>query len=228
MSWRAARSLLTLRSEVDARWPRRSKASDGMLGDSQHASRPSDHNPNSAGVVRAIDITAAGIDAAWYAEHLRALGASGHPALRNGGVVIYNRRIASSTRGWAWRPYTGANPHTSHIHTSVSRDATGYDSTAPWGITDNDKDDFMSELTAKEQREILNAVRTAAEKATNASLLAASVDQRCERLERSIHGVDQTTKAESVWVRVKYLAAELVDEPKGPMLDRVLRKHGAG
>lgn len=229
-AWRLAHSLVIHRDEVNARWPARSKASDGTIGNAEHASRPSDHNVNAAGVVRAIDITAKGIDAAWYAEHLRALGAAGHPALRNGGVVIYNRRIASSSRGWTWRTYTGVNPHISHVHLSVSKDAANYESTATWGIrpgTDKKDDDLMPALTHTEQRELLTRLRNTEEKASNAALLAASVDQRCARLEASVHGVDDATRATSLWWNLKYLCNETINSPKGAMLDRVLRKFGA-
>ena len=224
--WRLAKSLDVLRRETNQRWPGRSKVSDGTLGNAEHAARPSDHNRNAVGVVRAIDITAAGIDAAWLAEHIRVLGSHGFAPLVAGGYVIFNRRTASERSSWQWRTYTGPNPHISHLHVSCSRDAARYDSTSPWRITDQ-KDDLMPALTDAEQREILRAVRTAAEKATNAALLAASVDQRCERLERSIHGVDNESKGRSLFIKMTYLAAETIDGVKGPMLDRTLRKFGA-
>lgn len=206
-SWRPARSLLVLRGEIDTRWPGRSKRSDGMVGDLEHQSRggASDHNPNWAGVVRAMDITCAGIDGSWYAEHLRDLGAAGHPALRNGGVVIYNRRVASSTRGWSWRAYTGANAHDHHVHVSVSKDPAGYDSTAPWGITTNDKDTFMPALTHDEQREILDRLR---------------------RLEEKVAGTDTATRSTSIWWRVQYIHDELLDGDNKVRLRRILAKFG--
>lgn len=226
MSWRLAKSLNQLRNEFNTAWPNRSKVADGTIGDAEHATRPSSHNPNSAGVVTGMDITAAGIDADRCAEHIRRLGASGHLPLVGGGYVIFNRRSASEKTGWQWKRYTGTNPHTGHIHITVSKSAANYDSTTPWGIT-NQKDDFMPALTDAEQRELLRAVRTAAEKASNAALLAASVDQRCERLERSIHGVDNESKGRSLFIKMTYLAAETIDGVKGPMLDRTLRKFGA-
>lgn len=57
MAWRLAHSLETLRAQVNAKWPNRSKSSDGSIGDASHSSRLSDHNPDPSGVVRAIDIT---------------------------------------------------------------------------------------------------------------------------------------------------------------------------
>ena len=131
---RVAYSLDVLADEVNARWPHRSKASDGTLGDPAHAARASDHNPNVYGVVRARDITAAGIDPGWLAEHIRTLGADGHPPLQNHGYVIFNGRAAYATNGWKWKKYTGPNAHTHHIHTSVGREPAQYDDRTPWGI----------------------------------------------------------------------------------------------
>jgi putative peptidoglycan binding protein len=143
MAYRLARALAVFRDEINARWPNRDRASDGWIGDAAHASTQSDHNPwvkDSAGVgvVRAYDVDAgAGADVEiglWLAEHVRNLGSAGHPALGRGSYVISARRIASPVSGWAWRAYTGDNPHTSHTHVSVSLDAAGYDSAQGWGI----------------------------------------------------------------------------------------------
>lgn len=143
MTYRLAHSLIVLRKEVNATWPGRDTASDGWIGDPAHASRHSDHNPwikdnRGVGVVRALDIDAGtggdtGIGLA-VAEHVRRLGATGHPALGAGAYVISQRRIASPASGWAWRTYTGTNPHTSHTHISVALAQPGYDSAAPWGL----------------------------------------------------------------------------------------------
>ncbi|TCO64397.1 peptidoglycan-binding domain-containing protein [Actinocrispum wychmicini] len=144
MSYRLARCLAVFRDEVNNRWPGRDKSSDGWIGDAAHATRQSDHNPwvhdnNGVGVVRAYDIDAGPGDntdiGLWLADHVRTLGASGHPALRNGSYVISARRIASPSSGWQWRAYTGSNPHISHTHVSVSLDQAGYDATQGWAIT---------------------------------------------------------------------------------------------
>lgn len=138
MSWRVATSLLELRGEIDARWPNRDKLSDGSIGDERHCGDggTSDHCPNAADVVRAIDVDADGIPANWLADHIRQRGGSGDRRLQQGGYVIFNRRIASEVGGWTWRAYNGENPHTSHVHISVSREAAGYDAEGGWGVTD--------------------------------------------------------------------------------------------
>lgn len=134
---RQARSLDVLLAEINARAPRRSKASDGGLGDQAHASRTSDHNPNAAGVWTAYDFTddpAGGLDGSQLAQLLKdRLGT--HPALKSGAYIIHNARICSfDRRGEGWRQYTGANDHTKHVHLSVSADPAGYDSVRPWHL----------------------------------------------------------------------------------------------
>lgn len=127
MSWRLAKSLLTLRDQINAKWPGRSKASDGTVGDLAHASRKSDHNPLN-GVVHALDIThdpANGVDAGALAEAIRA---SHDPRIK---YIISNARIASERDDWAWRPYSGANAHRHHVHFSVKAGALA-DDISPW------------------------------------------------------------------------------------------------
>lgn len=143
MSWRLARSLETLRDEINNAAPKRSKVSDGSIGDTAHSSRASDHNPNGAGVVRAIDVThdpAGGLDCNEFATDLAGLIGT-HPALRSGGYLIWSGRILSADRrSEGWRRYTGSNPHNHHLHVSVATAAAGYDSTAPWGVMKEHED----------------------------------------------------------------------------------------
>ena len=117
MNWRVAQSLDTLRKQVNAMAPGRSVASDGTIGDAAHSARTSDHNPNDDGVVTAMDITndpLHGLDSGVLAEQLRV---SQDPRIK---YVISNSRIFSSKeKPWTWRPYTGTNAHTKHVHVSV-------------------------------------------------------------------------------------------------------------
>lgn len=138
MAWRLAKSLSVLRDEVNAAHPNRSRASDGTVGDAAHASRTSDHNPNSGGVVRAWDKTAFGnrADENAYCEHIISLARAGHPALGPGAYIISNGRIATANNGWVWHPYAGSNKHDKHTHLSVTTvaGADGYDALAGWAI----------------------------------------------------------------------------------------------
>lgn len=134
---RQAYALDVFLAEINAHAPNRSKASDGGLGDPAHAARVSDHNPNKAGVWRARDVTndvPGGMVCGELATLLvRKLGS--HPALMSGAYIIWNGRIISyDRRGEGWRPYSGDNPHTRHLHLSVSTAAAGYDSRQPWNL----------------------------------------------------------------------------------------------
>lgn len=136
MSYREAKSLVLLHSEINATAPKRSRASDGWIGDPAHSSRVSDHNPNAAGVVRARDFThdpAGGLNCHELANRLVDVMDERHPALGSGAYIIWNRRILSrDRRSEGWRVYTGTNGHTAHLHVSVATDARGYDSLRPW------------------------------------------------------------------------------------------------
>lgn len=133
MSWRLAKSLEVLRSQVNAAYPKRSKASDGTIGDASHAASASDHNPNSEGVVCALDLThnpANGFDAERLAEAQRK---NPHPDLK---YIVWKGRIASRKYGWVWRASSG---HFHHIHLSVGIGTDGkskqpYDDRTPWDI----------------------------------------------------------------------------------------------
>lgn len=50
--------------------------------------------------------------------------------------VISHGRIASGTgqknKAWVWRPYTGKNAHSKHVHISVKPEKAMYDSTGAW------------------------------------------------------------------------------------------------
>src|SRR5215470_17886646 len=101
MSWRVARSLLTLRDQVNRMAPDRDKSSDGTIGDERHQTTKSEHNPDANGVVRAMDIThdpAHGVDARKLAE---ALVASRDTRIL---YLISNGQIVSSVvKPWIWR-----------------------------------------------------------------------------------------------------------------------------
>lgn len=133
MTWRLAKSLETLRAQVNAKWPGRSRDSDGSIGDASHSSRLSDHNPDDHGVVRAIDIThdpRSGFDSYAFADLLLKRQ---DPRLK---YVISNRRIGSGPAGPSpgmWRSYSGKNPHDHHCHISVVEDSRA-DSTQAWNI----------------------------------------------------------------------------------------------
>lgn len=141
MSWRVAKSLLHLRDQVNLKWPKRRTDSDGTIGNAEHATRSSDHNPwvhDSRGqpVVTAMDIThdpASGCDSYSLA---RALVNSRDRRIK---YVISNHQIASGVDGpqpWVWRKYTGKNPHDHHCHISVRSEESLFDDTGSWLAVD--------------------------------------------------------------------------------------------
>ena len=120
MSWRVAKSLDVLLTQLNQHAPQRNRMSDGSIGDTAHASRSSDHNPwYGPGIVTARDYThdpAGGLDGQWLADTLVTAKD------RRLKYVIWNRRIVSGTGGpspWVWRPYSGINAHAHHVHVSV-------------------------------------------------------------------------------------------------------------
>jgi hypothetical protein len=116
---RAAYSLNILLQQLNNHAPNRSKLSDGGIGDDEHASRASDHNPDANGVYHARDFTDdphGGLDCHWLANQLVKYR---DPRLK---YLIWSGYIYSNVNGtapWAWRRYTGPNPHTKHMHISV-------------------------------------------------------------------------------------------------------------
>lgn len=149
MPWRVALALDGLLDEVNARAPKRSTASDGAIGDTSHQARPSDHNPNSRGVVQARDITddpRKGHDATEFAEFLRQ---SKDRRIKyviddqgTGRGRMFSSYPAYGYPVWTWRPYSGYS-HAPHTHISVVDDPSLYDSQRPWGWATATKEQTM-------------------------------------------------------------------------------------
>jgi hypothetical protein len=128
MAWRNAPSVAAGLGEATTRWPGRSKAGDGTIGNAEHAARQSDHNPNSQGVVHAFDLTHDpdhGVDCERLSAHLVARR---DPRVK---YIIWNRRICNS-KDWIWRPYNGQNPHTRHMHVSILDTPAAEINTTSW------------------------------------------------------------------------------------------------
>ncbi len=119
-----------LREQIDDSYPDRDRTSDGWIGNRAHQNRPSDHNPDAKGIVRAIDIDR---DLAGkkkpdlmpdLADQIR------HAAKSDKRIayIIFNGKIASSRMGWRWRKYSGINPHDHHCHISFTKQGDSDDS----------------------------------------------------------------------------------------------------
>lgn len=121
--WFLNPALTRFRNEVNSRWPRRDKTSDGTIGDTAHQATDSDHNPDLDGSVDAWDMDVNGVDVAKVIA-----AALKHESIQ---YIIYNRRITSRSWGLGtWRPYTGTSPHTEHVHFNTRQSFEN--SNKPW------------------------------------------------------------------------------------------------
>lgn len=119
MAWRLAKSLEQLRAQINFRYPTRDKTSDGSIGDASHSARKSDHNPNGAGVVCAIDIDKDLSSTETIKTIVDNLFVSRDKRIK---YLIYNGRITERDKQgiiYKWIPYNGINKHEKHLHISV-------------------------------------------------------------------------------------------------------------
>jgi hypothetical protein len=135
MEWTLTKGLQNLINQVNARWPDRDKSTDGTVGDANHASGTSGHNPDDSpydnaewdgdadnrSEVRAWDMDAdlrePGTTTQQLVDHIRHLPNVGS-VLR---YIIFDRKIYHSSVGFAPEAYTGPSPHTGHVHFSGAR-----------------------------------------------------------------------------------------------------------
>lgn len=128
---------VTLRDQINKRWPKRDKSSDGWIGDASHQAnsgwgtngKGSYHNPDPKGIVHAIDIDEnmgvgddrKGQTAKEFAEQLAAYCREGKD---NGRIahIVYEDQVASATaNNWHFRGSGYGHKH--HIHISFTNKA---------------------------------------------------------------------------------------------------------
>jgi hypothetical protein len=109
--------------EADRRWPNRSHASDGAIGDPRHQAAGGDHVAGARGYVHAVDLThdpRGGFDAWVQANRMRrrcqSLAerrvkylVSHDPTIRNAWGGLGHDVIASPIGGWGWRLLNNPN-----------------------------------------------------------------------------------------------------------------------
>ncbi len=123
-----------LRKQVDLRWPKRDRASDGWIGDKAHQARVSDHNPDYLGIVRALDIDADlqgrghRVQMQLLADELMTYAKSGLPGANRIKYIVYNDQIASGTYPktlWTWRGSGYGHLHHLHVSFTHAGDSNG-------------------------------------------------------------------------------------------------------
>lgn len=120
------RSLVNLRAEIDQVWPNRDRRTDGWYADPR-VRYSFGHNPDGKGAVHAIDVDKDGIDPGWIGDNIH----------KTGDVLYYwiwNRHIYGRWSGFRPEPYSGASPHTDHMHFEVYRTTISENYAGPWGI----------------------------------------------------------------------------------------------
>jgi hypothetical protein len=113
-----------LRDQINNAYPDRDKSSDGWVADARHlAAGTSDHIPDSAGWVRALDLDRdlsgkSKPDLMPYlANQLRSLAKFD----RRISYIIFAGKIASRKSLWRFIKYRGINPHEKHLHVSFTK-----------------------------------------------------------------------------------------------------------
>ena len=127
MKPRLSKAAIQLREQIDDSFPDRDRASDGWIGDTRHAARKSDHNPDEQGWVRAIDVdrdlfkgSKPDIMPDLVDQIRRACKSKQEKRIS---YIIFDGYIYSSQYGFIKRKYKGANPHTKHAHFSFKKEA---------------------------------------------------------------------------------------------------------
>ena len=120
---------VTLRDQINERFPDRDKSSDGWVGDAAHVARASFHNPDKNGWVHALDIDENfgigkwrnGRNAKALADQLVAYAASGLPGANRVLHVVYEDQVASGSYKASWWKFRGKGyAHFQHIHISFT------------------------------------------------------------------------------------------------------------
>ena len=139
---------VVLRAQINGRYPKRDRRSDGWVGNYEHSQRVSDHNPDKNGWVHALDIDENMGKGRWrngrtamaLANQLRLYAKSGLPGSDRIKYIVYEGSLASGTyraEWWQWRP--GNWGHYQHIHVSFTEKAQRDERLYPLPILTKDR-----------------------------------------------------------------------------------------
>lgn len=121
-AWRLNKFLTTYREAVNQKYPRRTKLSDGTIGNQAHAVTASEHNPDADGSVDAWDLdvnlfgssTPTGTSTEIIEMTKVLVEFQRQPQAQ---LWIFRRQIANrDIDNWRVRPYPGPSPHDHHAH----------------------------------------------------------------------------------------------------------------
>lgn len=171
-----ARSLVNLFDEIDILHPNRPRGSDGWIGDSAHAARYSDHNPDAKGCVHAGDITRHVWTKQTVARLVKRARAGKCPAIN---YIIFDGVIYSAAYNFAARRYLGENPHRTHFHISIHRTAAAERWGGTW-LPTRERNSIVKRLPVLRQGDRSMAVRRA-KALLNVALPGAPANQGGER-----------------------------------------------
>jgi hypothetical protein len=136
--WRKCKAAVKLMSQINLAAPERDTTTDGAIGDAQHATRNSDHNPwvidrSGQPVVTAQDIDEDLNVPGWSMRQLvDAICRSKDPRVK---YIIYEGRITvKGSNLQRWKKYEGKNAHSQHAHISFASDQRLYDDDGEWAI----------------------------------------------------------------------------------------------
>ena len=138
--WRAARSTIVLRQQIEDRFPNKSRHRDGIIGGLEYCPGLSDHCPNiienDTGVIAAIDITHDPKNGCDMGPIVHSISMSMDARIK---YIIYDGQICRAYRyegapAWSWQKYAGKNRHLHHAHFSVQHSKRDYDSVRQWEI----------------------------------------------------------------------------------------------
>jgi len=201
MAWRPAPAVKAALDQANALWPSRSKVSDGTVSSAEHRQQNpnSDHDPDSRGVVLAFDLTndpAHGVDCHKLSAQLVARRD------RRVKYIIWNRRIWNPSVSPDWRPYSGSNPHTKHMHVSVLQ--AHENDTSPWWRPEEDV------MTPEQEQTILDKI---ADVRGAAHYIATALEERTAALDADLEEIKaKLAAASSSGIDYEVLAAKVVDE----------------
>ncbi len=115
--WWLSAAAVSLAEQLDEAWPNRHGA-DGTVGDQAHRARRSDHNPKpGTGEVRALDVGVIRDQGPFLVAEL-VKSKDGRIKYITHNRTIWRNYEKNGNPPWLPLPYTGPNPHVTHVHVS--------------------------------------------------------------------------------------------------------------